>query len=229
MSGVIAAINLAEAEKTTKASSVVNGAKTILSKWGNIIDTYRGIIPASVVAVRSQIESSGNPKAGPTSQGEVGLLMLWPSTQSTYGVTDPTDPAQNLRGGLLHWLSQLKSMQSALPGYLTSQNYDYWAITQLYTMIGGGATKAVLKAAKVRPGSEYQDLVAWLKQIGEGLESYRSSFGTQSAASVARRIIYAGNMTNWASTIGGLSLGAGGLGTLLLVVGIGYLIYRWKR
>jgi len=226
MSGVVAAINLAETEKASRAASVVNGAKTILSKWGDIIDTYRGIIPASVVAVRSQIESSGNPKAGPTSQGEVGLLMLWPSTQSTYGVTDATDPAQNLRGGLLHWLSQLNAMQNALPGYLTSKNTDYWAITQLYTMIGGGATKAVLKAAKVRQGSEYQDLVSWLKQVGEGLENYRSSFGTQSAASVARRIIYAGNMTDWASTIGGLG---SGIGMLLLIAGIGYLIYRRLR
>lgn len=224
MSGVIDAINKAEAEKASRAASVVSGAKAILSKWGSIIDTYRGIIPASVVAVRSQIESGGNPKAGPTANGEVGLLMLWPSTQSTYGVTDATDPAQNLRGGLLHWLSQLSAMQAALPGYLTSQNRDYWAITQLYTMIGGGATKAVLKAAKVRQGSEYRDLVSWLKQIGEGLENYRSSFGSQSAASVARRIIYAGNMTDWASSIGGL--GGFGIAGLLIAAGIGYLIYR---
>lgn len=223
MSGVVAAINLAETEKSSRAASVVGGAKTILSKWGDIIDTYRGIIPASVVAVRSQIESNGNPKAGPTSQGERGLLMLWTSTQSTYGVTDATDPAQNLRGGLLHWLSQLNAMQKALPGLLTSKNTDYWAITQLYTMIGGGATKAVLKAANVSPGSEYRDLVSWLKQVGEGLESYSSSFGTQSAASVARRIIYAGNMTDWAATIGGLG---SGIGMLLLIAGIGYLIYR---
>jgi len=225
MAGVIAAINKAEAERTSKAASVEAGARHILAMWGDIINTYRGIIPASVVAVRSQIESNGNPKAGPTSQGERGLLMLWPATQQTYGVTDPTDPAQNLRGGLLHWLSQLKSMQKALPGLLTQANDDFWAITQLYTMIGGGATKAVLKAANVRAGSEYRDLVNWLKSIGEGLESYSGSFGTQSAASVARRIIYAGNMTDWARSIGGLG---GGIGILLLVAGIGYLIYRWR-
>lgn len=223
MAGVIEAINKAEAEKSSRAASVINGAKTILSKWGSIIDTYRGEIPASVVAVRSQIESSGNPKAGPTANGEVGLLMLWPSTQSTYGVTDATDPTQNLRAGLLHWLSQLRAMRAALPSYLTAQNADYWAITQLYTAIGGGATKAVLKAAGVRPGSEYTDLVAWLKRIGEGLESYRSSFGSQSAASVARRIIYAGNMTSWASF--GFDAGIGLL-SLAAAAGIGYLIYR---
>lgn len=225
MSGVLAAIKTAEAQRESRRAAAVKGAKAILAKWPDTINAYRSYIPASVIAVRSQIESSGNPKAGPTSQGERGLLMLWPATQQKYNVTDATNPQQNLRAGILHWLTELGRMKTKLPGLLTSHNYDFWAITQLYTAIGGGATPYLLKVAGVRPGSEYRDLVAWLKQVGEGLEKHRSRFGTQSAASVARRIIVAGNMTDWASDIGGLG---GGLGLVVAAAGIAYLIYRWR-
>jgi len=228
MSGVLAAIAKAEAQRTSRAASVEKGARLILSKWGGTIDAYRSYIPASVVAVRSQVESSGKPSAGPTSQGERGLLMLWPSTQQKYGVTDATNPQQNLRAGILHWLTELGRMQSKLPGLLTSHNTDFWAITQLYTAIGGGATPYLLKVAGVRPGREYRDLVAWLKRTGEGLEAHRSRFGSQSAASVARRIIVAGNMTSWASSIGGLGGLGLGVGMIVAAAGIAYLVLRGR-
>jgi len=224
MAGVVAAIAQAEAERVSRAAAIEKGAKTILAKWGPIIEQWRGPIPAGAVAVRIQVESGGNPKSGPTPEGEVGLLQLWPATQAKYGVTDATDPAQNIRAGLLHWRSELAAMKSKLPGLFPYMNDDFLASLQLYTAIGGGATPYLLKTAGVRPGSEYRDLVAWLKQVGEGLENYRSNFGTQSAAKVARRIIYAGNMTAWAGP-----LATGGLVTILAIAGIAYLIYRWRR
>jgi hypothetical protein len=223
MAGVVAAIGKAEAERASRAAAIEKGAKAILERWGPIINQWRGPIPAEAVAVRIQVESGGNPKAGPTKQGERGLLQIWPKTAEKYGVTDPFDPAQNIRAGLLHWRAELARMKGKLPGLFPSVNDDFLAALQLYTAIGSGATPYLLKTAGVRPGSEYSDLVNWLKQTGEGLEAHRSYFGTQSAASVARRIIYAGNMTAWAKPLGGA-----GLGLVLAAAGIAYLIYRWR-
>lgn len=228
MAGVLAAIKKAEAESASRLASTEAGARRVLAKYGSIIDRYRGDIPASMVATRIQRESSGNPKARVSSTGEAGLLMLWKPTQEKYNVTNPYDPAQNIRGGLLHWQTELGRMRSKLPGLFPSRNLDYFAIGQLYTSIGGGATPYLLKKAGVRPGHEYSDLVAWLKQTGEGLEKYRPYFGTQSAALVARRIITAGFMTQVADRIGGL-----GNGGLFIVLGAavltGFLVQKfWK-
>lgn len=222
---VLDAIGKAEAEKSTVAS-IVAGARTVLQKYGALIDQYRGPIPASVVAVRIWIETRGNPNAGPTAQGEKGLLQIWPATATKYGVTNAYDPAQNLRAGLLHWNAELVRMQSKMSGYLTSMGYDFWAISQLYTMIGGGATPYLLGVAGVRPGSEYSDLVTWLKSKGDNLSSYAGHFGTQSAATVARRIVYAGTMTDAAAAIGGV--GNGGLLILMgLALAAGFLVKRY--
>lgn len=223
MAGVVAAIAKAEAERRSRAAAIERGAKVILARWGGLINRWRGPIPAEAVAVRIQLESGGNPKAGPTAQGERGLLQIWPKTAERYGVTDPFDPAQNIRAGLLHWRAELDNMRSKLPGLFPYVNDDFLACLQLYTAIGPGATPYLLKTAGVRAGREYRDLVSWLKRQGEGLEAYRPYFGTQSAAKVARRIIYAGNMTAWAKPLAGA-----GLGLVLAAAGIAYLIYRWR-
>jgi hypothetical protein len=154
--------------------------------------------------------------------------MLWPATAQKYGVTDPYDPAQNIRAGCLHWQEELARMRNKLPILFPSRGYEYMACGQLYTMIGGGATPYLLKTAGVRPGSEYSDLVNWVKAQGEQLEAHRSKFGTQSAASVARRVMYAGFMTDVANEIGGVGKGLTMIG-LAVVALAGYFMWKfWK-
>ncbi len=62
------------------------------------------VSPALVLAVMS-VESGGRP-AAVSPKGAVGLMQLMPDTAARFGVSDPTDPAQNIRGGVafLDWL-----------------------------------------------------------------------------------------------------------------------------
>lgn len=55
------------------------------------------IDPALIRAV-VQIESASDPTAV-SNKGAMGLMQLMPATAKRYGVADPFDPAQNLRGG----------------------------------------------------------------------------------------------------------------------------------
>lgn len=62
------------------------------------------VSPALVLAVMG-IESAGR-KDAVSSAGAVGLMQLIPATAERFGVTDSTDPAQNIKGGVayLDWL-----------------------------------------------------------------------------------------------------------------------------
>lgn len=62
------------------------------------------VSPALALAVIG-VESGGRP-AAISSAGATGLMQLMPATAERFGVTDRTDPAQNIRGGVayLHWL-----------------------------------------------------------------------------------------------------------------------------
>lgn len=62
------------------------------------------VSPALALAVIA-VESAGRPRAV-SSAGATGLMQLIPATAQRFGVTDSTDPAQNIRGGVayLHWL-----------------------------------------------------------------------------------------------------------------------------
>lgn len=64
------------------------------------------VSPALVLAVIG-VESAGNPTAVSTA-GAQGLMQLIPDTASRFGVTDATDPAQNIKGGVayLNWLTK---------------------------------------------------------------------------------------------------------------------------
>ncbi|MCL4190083.1 MAG: lytic transglycosylase domain-containing protein, partial [Rhodobacteraceae bacterium] len=64
----------------------------------------RQVSPALVVAVIG-IESGGRP-AAVSPKGATGLMQLIPATAERFGVTDSTDPAENIKGGVayLDWL-----------------------------------------------------------------------------------------------------------------------------
>ena len=57
------------------------------------------VSPALVLAVIS-VESSGR-TAAKSSAGAVGLMQLMPATAERFGVSDRTDPVQNIKGGVV--------------------------------------------------------------------------------------------------------------------------------
>jgi len=63
-----------------------------------------GIDPSLALAV-AQVESAFNPNAV-SPAGATGLFQLMPATAASVGVTNSTDPTQNIQGGLAY-LQQL--------------------------------------------------------------------------------------------------------------------------
>lgn len=113
------------------------------------------VSPALVLAVIG-IESAGKSNAV-SHAGAVGLMQLIPATAERFGVTDSTDPAQNIKGGVayLDWL-------------LDEFNNDPLMALAAYNA-GEGAVKA---NQGVPPYAETRDyvpkvLAAW--QVAQGL------------------------------------------------------------
>jgi soluble lytic murein transglycosylase-like protein len=113
------------------------------------------VSPALVLAVIG-IESAGNADAV-SSAGAVGLMQLIPATAERFGVSDSTDPVQNIKGGVayLDWL-------------LKEFNNDPVMVLAAYNA-GEGAVRA---NGGVPPYAETRDyvpkvLAAW--QVAQGL------------------------------------------------------------
>jgi soluble lytic murein transglycosylase-like protein len=113
------------------------------------------VSPALVLAVMSA-ESAGRPDAL-SDKGAQGLMQLIPATAERFGVSDSTDPAQNIRGGVayLDWL-------------MKEFDRDPLMVIAAYNA-GEGAVKA---NSGVPPYAETRDyvpkvLAAW--QVAQGL------------------------------------------------------------
>lgn len=113
------------------------------------------VSPALVLAVIG-IESAGRPDAV-SSAGAVGLMQLIPATAERFGVTDSSDPVQNIKGGVayLDWL-------------LKEFNNDPVMVLAAYNAGEG----AVVANNGVPPYAETRDyvpkvLAAW--QVAQGL------------------------------------------------------------
>ena len=78
-----------------------------LTPYDPLIEQYatRSEVPVELVRAVVAVESGSNPTAR-SSAGAMGLMQLMPETAAELGVTDPYDPADNLRGGITY-LKQL--------------------------------------------------------------------------------------------------------------------------
>lgn len=201
--------------------TIVAGIQEVLSKYGPLIEKYRGEIPASVVAARVWHETRGNPCPTPTACcDEQGLLQLWPATRAKYGVTDACDPSQALYGGCAHWQSEANNLRSWLQenGYPIPYGYDFWALAYLYTAIGSGATRKLIETSG---SSNFSGLYNWV--INNDISNLSGFFGSQSPDSVKTRVKNTQTYVSAAYSIGG------GIGILLLGGIIGYFVWKWWR
>lgn len=96
----------------------------------DLIEYYahdRGLSPRLVQAV-IQIESAYDSRAR-SRKGAMGLMQLMPDTARLLRVSDPYDPAQNIRGGTLYLRRQLDRFDGDLTLALAAYNAGPTAVT----------------------------------------------------------------------------------------------------
>lgn len=84
--------------------SVPNPSREVVADWVRTMSPEFGLEPELVLAV-VRAESAFNARALSPKRA-MGLMQLIPETAARFGVQDPWDPVQNLRGGMayLRWL-----------------------------------------------------------------------------------------------------------------------------
>jgi soluble lytic murein transglycosylase-like protein len=89
------------------AAESVRATRYATEKRGRIYDALivehatRGNIRADLVRAVVQVESAFDPAAR-SPRGALGLMQLMPATIRTFGVSDPFDPADNVRAGVAY-------------------------------------------------------------------------------------------------------------------------------
>lgn len=113
------------------------------------------VSPALVLAVMG-IESAGR-KDAVSNKGATGLMQLMPATAERFGVTDSTDPVQNIKGGVayLNWL--MKEFDSDPLMVLAAYN------------AGEGAVKANQGVPPYAETRDYVPKVLAAFQVAQGL------------------------------------------------------------
>ena len=102
-----------------------------------------------------RVESGYQPDAR-SPRGALGLMQLIPATAARFGVSNPFDPAENIRGGVTYLGELLKTFNGDVPLTLAAYN------------AGGGA---VLRYGGIPPFEETQDYVHKVTALYKGSSS----------------------------------------------------------
>ena len=95
-----------------------------------------GVDPAIAVA-QASAESSFNPNAT-SSEGAVGVMQLMPATAAGLGVTNLTDPTQNITGGLKYDLQLLSQFGGDWTKALAAYNWGPGNVANAISQAGDG-------------------------------------------------------------------------------------------
>jgi soluble lytic murein transglycosylase-like protein len=143
--GVLPGVNFGSIRLNTAAYS--NEIRTAASQYGVEEAIVRAIIHA---------ESAYRPNAI-SRAGAQGLMQLIPATASRFGVVDPFDPAQNIRGGVQYLAWLLKRYNSNLTLAAAAYNAGEGAVDR-----NGG----------VPP---YRETQRYVERVGTLADRYRSA------------------------------------------------------
>jgi soluble lytic murein transglycosylase-like protein len=150
-----AVINAPSTIKTTRPA--LSRRAQAFEPWILENATIHQVRPELVRAV-IQAESAFNP-AATSHKGAMGLMQLMPGTAAELGVTDPYDPEQNIRGGVMY----LKSL-------LTRYDHNEELALAAYNAGPG----AVARYGTVPPFRETRDYIARIKTTAEGIRTASS-------------------------------------------------------
>jgi soluble lytic murein transglycosylase-like protein len=143
-------------------AGAVAGAATPFAAEIDAAAARHGVDPALLRGLIRQ-ESNFNPSAR-SSAGAIGLCQLMPATAAGLGVTNPSDPAQNLEGGAKYLRQQLDRFGGDVSKALAAYN------------AGPGA---VQRYGGVPPYPETQNYV---QRVTAYAEEYRRQSGAATAA-----------------------------------------------
>ncbi len=152
-----------------RAFAVANAAEVRATKavardkalrWEGIIQTHAALqrVRTSLVRAVVQVESGFNPLAR-SPKGAMGLMQLMPATAAEFGVRDPFNPYENVRGGVAYLRRLLDRYDGDETLALAAYNAGPGAVdrhgvqvppyreTQAYVRKVQGATTGSLRAA----------------------------------------------------------------------------------
>lgn len=138
------------------------------------------------LAVAVARQESGFDRNRVSSKGALGAMQLMPTTAASYGVTDPCDPEQNVRGGIKHLVKLTREFENpllvlaaynagegrvyehkGLPPYRETLTFVSRIANEYY-----GFTNAVIRPAKGgRPGAAVADAGATAVPPGRSREA----------------------------------------------------------
>jgi soluble lytic murein transglycosylase-like protein len=136
-----AVANVAAGIRTTRPAAARRAAafEPLIAEYAEEHDVRPDLVRAVI-----QAESAFNPHAR-SNKGAMGLMQLMPATAQELGVTDPYDPAQNIRGGVT---------------YLKSLLVQYSHNEELALAAYNAGPAAVEKYGAVPPYRETRDYIA---------------------------------------------------------------------
>jgi len=131
------------------------GSTSYGSTVSALTPSYCPSCPPSLPLAVMAAESSGNPSAV-SSAGAIGLFQLMPATAASLGV-DPTDPTQNIVGGLTYLQSlynQFGNWTQALEAYNQGPTSLQNALNAGTTPVSAGYASSILAAAGISDDSD---------------------------------------------------------------------------
>jgi soluble lytic murein transglycosylase-like protein len=152
----------------------------------------------------SQAESGGNQYQNNgslvvnSSSGATGIFQLLPSTAAGLGV-DPTDPTQNIQGGVTYLSQMLNQFNGDIPSALAAYNW--------------GPGNVATYGAAAAPASTQTYVASILNQIGYSSSS--SGSGISNSNSGISNPTEDSSLPSWVPAVA-LTVGAAGLAYLIL-------------
>jgi hypothetical protein len=150
------------ASDVASAASVVRAAAAFYSQFSDAIDTYRGGMPAGMMAAIAIHESGGRMVAGDPNLGEFGFFQITSNFPTTVGI-DPsvrTIEDGNIFLAGLEYNVTAAQMKLRYPDMVSNGSADQWMLARAVFALGIGAMVNLINLAKPSsPGAMFSDLV----------------------------------------------------------------------